>query len=274
MAKLKKFGLLVLAVVLILLLLFGLVIYLPQRHFAHIEKPFVPDYAHVELTEDTDYETIFLQTGLGKSAVDKLISEDNFKSVLKAQNLFFEKPDVVCTPIFSWFTREDMLGESESPDFADLRAGDVLVTLSTHSFGWRHGHAALVVDEYTVLECQQIGYKVATEGIYHWQNYSEFAVLRPKGITAEEGEQVADFALKHLVGKPYRLTSGIFGPKAPDIEKESSGFYCTNLIWYIWNNFGIDLDSDGGKIVTGYDLLHSDKFEVVQIYGIDPREFI
>ena len=32
--------------------------------------------------------------------------------------------------------------------------------------------------------------------------------------------------------------------------------------------------SDGGKIVTAYDLLHSDKLEVVQLYGMDPREFL
>ena len=33
--------------------------------------------------------------------------------------------------------------------------------------------------------------------------------------------------------------------------------------------FGYDLDSDGGRLVTSADLLHSDLLEVVQVYGMD-----
>lgn len=272
--KLKKVFMIVLAVILSILFLAVAVIYLPQRFIAHSKEPFVPDYPRIELTPDTDYETIFLQTGLGKSAVERLKADGNFDAVLEAQKRFFTKPDVECVPMFDWFTREDRLGDTESPDFADLQAGDVLVTLSTHSLGWRHGHAGLVIDEYTVLECQRIGTKVSTEGIYYWTNYSNFAVLRLKDITPALQEEVTEYGLNQLKGKPYKLLSGIIGDKAPDINSENIGFYCTNLIWYAWNNFGFDLDSDGGKIVTSYDLLHSDKFEVVQLYGIDPRDFL
>lgn len=250
------------------------VIYLPQRFIAHSGEPFTPDYPRVELTPDSDYETIFRQTGLGKAAVDKLRAENDFDAVIEAQNRFFTTPQIDCVPMFDWFTREDRLGETESPDFADLQEGDILVTLSTHSLGWRHGHAGLVIDEYTVLECQQMGMDVSLEGIYFWTNYSNWAVLRPENVTKEQQEAVCEFGISQLKGKSYNILSGIFGKKAPDINNENIGFYCTNLIWYAWNNFGIDLDSDGGKIVTAYDLLFSDKLEVVQLYGMDPREFL
>ena len=250
------------------------IIYIPQRFMAHRNEAFVPDYPRVELTPDTDYETVFLQTGLGRSAVDKLKADGDFEAITEAQNQFFKTPEIECAPMFDWFTREDRMKDDEFLGFADLQIGDILVTLSTHSFGWRHGHAAIVIDEYTVLECQQMGMDVSLEGIYYWNNYSNWAVLRPKNVTIEQQEAVCEFALSKLKGKPYNILSGIFGRKAPDINDENTGFYCTNLIWYAWNHLGIDLDSDGGKIVTAYDLLHSDKLEVVQLYGMDPRDFL
>ncbi len=250
------------------------VVYLPQRFIAHKHKPFEPDYPRVVLTDDTDYETLFLQTGLGRAAVDKLKAAGDFDAISLAQDRFFATPQIDCAPMFDWFTREDRLGDTECPDFADLQMGDVLVTLSTHSLGWRHGHAALVIDEYTVLECQRMGTNADAQGIYYWNNYSNWAVLRPKNVTYEQQKAVCEFGLSKLKGKPYSLFSGVFGPKAPSINDKNIGFYCTNLIWYAWNNFAIDLDSDGGKIVTGYDLLHSDKLEVIQLYGMDPRDFL
>ena len=248
--------------------------YLLQRFYAHKNVPFVPTYEKVNLTPETDYETIFLQTGLGRQAVDKLILEERFDAVLEAQEIFFTESQIECAPMFGWFTREDRLGDSDSIPFADLQTGDIILTLSTHSGGWRHGHAGIVIDEYTILECQMMGTESSLEGIYYWGNYSNYAVLRVKDITSLQQEEVVDYCLETLRGIPYNLFSGIFGDKAPDSENENFGLYCTNLIWYAWNHFGIDLDSDGGRIVSSYDILNSDKLEIVQLYGIDPTEFI
>ena len=248
--------------------------YLVQRYLTHINVPFVPTYKQVELTKDTDYETFFKQTGLGKAAVDKLIREDNFDAILETQKIFFTEPDVECTPMFGWFTREDRLCDTDGPDFADLQPGDIILTLATHSLGWRHGHAAIVIDERHVLECVQLGTKAQTAGIGYWNCYPNFAVLRLKNITPELQENIVKFCESKLEGRPYKLLSGIFGKKAPDIDDEDTGFYCTNLVWYAFKHFGIDLDSDGGRIVSAYDLLHSDELEIVQLYGMDPRDFI
>lgn len=81
-----------LLIVLAVLAAFLLFCYLLQRFWAHRNGYFLPDYPRVTLTEDSDYETIFLQTGLGRSAVDKLLSGGDFQTILNAQDAFFNPP--------------------------------------------------------------------------------------------------------------------------------------------------------------------------------------
>lgn len=272
--KINVKGVLIFLSVLVTVALVGsLSLYYVQKNTAHRNLPFVPDYERVELTENIDFETIFLQTGIGKPTAEKLIAEGNFKEIKKAQDIFFTKPQTECAPMFGWFTREDRLGDSDNIPFFDLRTGDVLVTLSTHSVGWRHGHAGFVIDEGRVLECQRMGENSSYEGIYFWSNYTNWAVLRIKDMSDETQQKALEVA-EDIKGTPYNILSGIIGPKMPDRDSKFFGLYCTNLVWYIWNSLGFDTDSDGGRIVTGYDILHSDKFEVVQIFGMDPREFL
>ncbi|MBQ8627564.1 MAG: hypothetical protein IJ419_15585 [Agathobacter sp.] len=262
--------------------------YLLQRYWAHRDGYFVPDYPRVTLTEESDYETIFLQTGLGESAVDKLLEEGNFQAILDAQEAFFNPPEVECTALLGWFTREDKLrddvsGEGENssgrdrasgPRLVDLQPGDILLTLSTHSFGWNHGHAALVIDEDTTLECMVLGTDSTYGSVDHWCEYSNYAVLRVKGVTPEQRQAIAEYGATTLLGVPYRLTAGFIGDKAPRPDEWQFGLQCSYLVWYAWNHFGYDLDSDGGRLVSSYDLLHSDNVEIVQIYGMNPEEFI
>lgn len=107
-----------------------------------------------------------------------------------------------------------------------------------------------------------------------WTDYTNYAVLRLKDSPPETGQKVADYGLSTLLGVPYHLTSGFIGPKAPDPEAWQFGLHCSYLVWYAYQHFGYDLDSDGGRLVSAYDLLHSDLVEVVQIYGMDPRQFL
>ncbi len=270
--------------ILIVSLLF--LFYILQRYWAHREGYFVPDYERVTLTEESDYETIFMQTGLGKSAVDKLLEEDDFQTILDAQDAFFQTPEVECVALLGWFTREDRLVQipeeevkesdieyGEGTPLVDLQPGDIIVTLSTHSLGWNHGHAALVIDENTTLECVVLGTDSAYGSTDNWCSYSNYAVLRVKDITPEEQKEVVKYAKSTLVGVPYKLTAGFIGDKAPYSDEWQFGLQCAYLAWYAWNHFGYDLDFDGGRLVTPYDLLHSDKVEIVQIYGMDPKDF-
>lgn len=261
-------------IVLAVLAAFLLLNYLLQRFWAHRDGYFVPDYPRVALTEDSDYETIFLQTGLGRAAVDKLLSVGDFQTILNAQASFFSPPEASCTPLLGWFIREDRLTGGSGTPLVDLRPGDVLITLSTHAFGWRHGHAGLVIDGGTTLECVLLGTDSTLMNAAHWSAYSNYAVLRLKDVTPKLQRQVAEYGCGTLYGVPYRLTAGLIGPKAPAPDDRQFGLHCAYLAWYAWNHFGYDLDSDGGRLVSSYDLLHSDLLEVVQIYGMDPREFL
>ena len=255
---------------LIILLLFILALYLLQRFFAHRNGYFVPDYPRVTITEDTDYETIYLQTGLGKSAVQKLIKQDSFQTVLDAQEAFFNPPKASCVPLFGWFTRRDKFPKKEALSLVCLEPGDIVVSLSAHTLGWRHGHAGLVLNSKTSLECVSLGKNSAIMNTSHWGTYSNFAVLRLKNVSPEKRAEVADYAKETLCNVPYRLSAGFIGKKAPDATEPYFGMQCAYLVWYAWNHFGYDLDSDGGRLVTSADLLHSELLEVVQIYGMNP----
>ncbi len=259
----------------ILILSALLLFYLLQRYWAHREGIFEPDYAKLPLTQQTDYETIFFQTGLGRPAVDKLLEKGDFETILDMQKSFFNIREIECTPVLGWFTREERLvPEARRYSFVDLQPGDVLVTLSTHTGGWSHGHAGLVIDEDTTLECRVLGTDSGYGSISNWKDYSNVAVLRVKGASEEQRQAVADYAKETLVGVPYSVLSGFIGDKAPDEECWYFGLHCSYLVWYAWQEMGYDLDSNGGRLVTSYDLLYSDKLEIVQIYGMDPRDFI
>ncbi len=43
-------------------------------------------------------------------------------------------------------------------------------------------------------------------------------------------------------------------------------------MWYAYHKFGIDIDSNGGKIVTPYQILNSENLSVVQVFGMDPED--
>ena len=45
---------------------------------------------------------------------------------------------------------------------------------------------------------------------------------------------------------------------------------CAHLVWYAYRHFGVDLDSNGGLVVTPPEMANSPYVEVVQIYGFDP----
>ncbi len=259
--------------------------------FAHRRPYFTPGYAMVDLSPlleqpaltREDYDTLFLQTGLGASAVDALLGlgEAGQAQIRATQAAFFAPPQNSCESL-GLFTREDHSmdgGGNLAYGFpmAPLEDGDVLLSFSTHTLGWRHGHAGLVVDaaQGLTLEAVLMGTDSATVDARHWQIYSTFLHLRVRDITPEQQRAVADFALAHLDGIPYHLTSGIFGAdKFPEADSSGFGAQCAYLVWYALMAQGFDTDSDGGRIVTVGDLLGSPLFEVVQVYGMDPAQFM
>ena len=180
----------------------------------------------------------------------------------------YDGPDVACRPLLGWFTREDRRSRP-GPMPPDLQPGDILITLSTHSLGWRHGHAGLVIDGSRVMECAVLGEDSRISSPEEWRTYSGYAVLRVRGAGEDLGQQTADYALEHLLGVPYRFSAGWGRVKAPEAHSPGFGMYCFYLPWYAWYAQGIDLDGDGGRLVTLSDLLASPLLEVVWSYGLE-----
>lgn len=259
-----------------------------QHVYPHFHTPFVPSYPSVDLSgtlskpvlSEEDYQLLFTQTGLGKPAVDDLLAlgDAGKAQILDAQAAFLSHPgEAPCSPL-GITTREHRFLDEDGylrymVPLAPLKNGDIVVTLSTHTAGWSHGHAGLVVDAENgvTLESVVLGSLSSQMNVNHWRSYSTLAVLRPKADD-ETRQKVVQLALDKLDNIPYSLVSGAFGDKFQPLDGAHSA-HCGYLPWYAWMAVGVDLDSDGGRIAAPEDLLHSPNVEVVQIFGFDPAAF-
>lgn len=167
---------------------------------------------------------------------------------------------IECRPL-SIITRADYLANGAKHTLPPLENGDILLTFSTHSFGWQHGHTGLVVDAERglVLEAVVLGNPSAVVSVEHWRCYSTFLLLRLQSTSPEIRNAVAGFALESLNGIPYHLSSGLWCDPPADLVTA----HCAYLVWYAYNHFGYNLDGDGGRLVTVADLASSPLLEQV-----------
>lgn len=249
--------------------------------------------------EEKDYELLFRQTGMGPAGVDALFGQGRQWELLDMQKDFFAEVQVKCVPNTK-ITREERVTGQNKGRIPCLEEGDILVSFNCHALTWRNGHVGMVVDvgKRKTLEASRLGTRSSVVSLEHWEYYPSFAVLRMKGVPWEERAAVAAFAKKELEGIPYRLEAGILdriiekikqwtaaGEGAEPVHgrtdlkeegkgKKIHGTHCAHLTWYAYREFGYDIDSDGGVIVTPADLFASPLFEVVQIYGMSAEAFL
>jgi len=82
-------------------------------------------------------------------------------------------------------------------------------------------------------------------------------------------DAITSYATENMADIDYGLIVGLIPGKAnADIAKTQ----CAHLVWYVYNQFGMEIDSDGGWLVTPCDIANSPIFEVVQVYGVNPDE--
>lgn len=218
---------------------------------------------------DGEYHTVFTQTGLGKPALNKLMRSRNFAEIDKYYNYYMQNKDFECyrEGLFAYheYITDENGNKIQNPGFADLQNGDIIITLSIHTFGWRHGHAAIVTDAKngTTVQAVMMGEQSALGNVGEWSEFPLVAVLRAKDVDVNTRQKIADYAKDNLVGLEYSLFAGFFGEQ----EEILTQTQCAHLVWYAYNQFGIDIDSTGGETVTPKDILKSDKLEIVQVYG-------
>ena len=242
----------------------------------HKNAVFTPDYQKIDLSQfvekelsQEDYKTIFYQTGLGKSAVDEiLLSEDALSRLnLFQQNFFSASENVECV-------REVLTTCLEYSNkrftIAPYREGDIISTLSSHSLGWRHGHLGLIIGTNRTLEAPIIGEPSTFYSLSSWRGFSTFILLRVRDIDASKAKQIAISASDNLYGVYYSPFASVF-KKYSGVRPKS--VQCASLVWTAFYSYGIDLDSSRDNIVTVQDIIYSDKLEVVQIYGLNPKNF-
>lgn len=244
----------------------------------------LPSYARIDLSDilqkpadawtEEEERTLFLQTGVLASALKGCTPEE----ITAFQDALFFQGKCEHEVMFEGICYHDRLVDDEGnaviAPIVDLEPGDILLTSSTHTVGWGHGHAAIVLEKKYLLQSFVIGSASAavspqaSNGIPWFQQAANFLVLRLKNADPETRLAIAKDAAVTLSNVTYDLFAGVFTAK--DQGKEPTSTQCSHLVWQAYKNFGYDLDFDGGPVVTPRDIAKSPLLEVVQCYGFDP----
>ncbi len=243
------------------------------------EKSDISNIFKKELLNDDDYKELFYQTGLGKVAIDEILNDkvSGKKNILKFQEDFFKKQNILCERIAIIVSQESIVNEEGNPMYgfslAPYENGYILLTKATHSLGWRHGHAGIVTDakNQETLEAVLLGTDTMLQDINKWRVYPSFMMLKLKDTSQETLDEIAEFAKNNMLSIPYGLTVGLSSKKNPEPDNIKTT-QCSHVVWYPLMQFGYDTDSDGTWLVTPKDIANSDLFEIVQIYGVNPEE--
>ncbi len=243
-----------------------------------------------------EYALLQQQTGLSEAGIRSLWQQGRQQELLVLQERLYAPIEVRCSAN-TVISREERIisgqeGLTFSQAFPTVEPGDILISFNCHVLGWRSGHAALVVDceRGLSLEARVLGTDTAFIPLESWLRNPSVAVLRVKGLKQEQRQAVAEYAAGQLVGIPYSLLSGkggilqeetVYAAKKQERniaegrvtdEKQGDvllqGTHCAHLVWTAFSSFGIDLDGDGGLIVTPRDLYESEWVEIVQQYGM------
>lgn len=131
------------------------------------------------------------------------------------------------------------------------RVGDIHVTAQSQTYGFRHGHAALALNNKINLETYGGNDLSGIKYVSNWQNYKNYALLRIKATSAKYEKRVivADYAKKHLQGLKYNALSAT----------NSKTVNCASLVTKAYKESGV-LDMypwQGNLTVLPIDLVRS-----------------
>ena len=219
-----------------------------------------------ELSKE-DYTFLYEQTGLTKIGIDRARERgaNGTRRVSAIQDDYFKEHTVV-HHTFSPYICFCRIGDRISNIY--LEEGDIVVNSSTNLLGWRMGHSGLVTyangADAEVLQAAAIGTVSAIGNIADFTDKITFMVLSPK-VEKDKKKEVVNYAAKNLLGIPYNPLRGIFSPKDKIDDTQ-----CAHLVWYAYHKFGIDIDGNGGGLVTPQDFANSSNMEVVQVFGFNP----
>lgn len=238
---------------------------------------YVPGYEKIELSEilekgaltDEDYAILYKQTGLTKEGIDSVIAKDGYDGIYEIQDEFFKSYEIVdenFAPFCHYYEVE--VPKNDLLNLVPLQKGDIIISTSTEFSWWTVGHCAMVIDSNQVIEVNGVGdtSSITSWGLYSIKRRGNFMVLRPN-LDEATINAIIEYTKNELVDIPYDPTIGVLSRKYnPEIPVSQ----CSHLVWFAFYQFGIDLDSNGGTIVTPKDIANSRYLRLVQVSGFDP----
>lgn len=242
---------------------------------AHMWEPWYPDYASrdisgvlekSELTEE-DYALLLEQTGLTRIGVDRMLAAGDKEGIADIQTDFFARYEYEDSEFAPFTCRERMSAYAHT---VPLETGDIIVSPTAHFSGYRFGHAVLVVDGEREIVLAAEGYGQVSDlrlAGYSMFDRPSFVILRPKNNAAALA--AVEYATENLLGLDYSFPVGVIGEKYPETLTATQ---CSHIIWYAFMKCGVDLDSNGGMVVSPWNIALSPELDVVQSYGIPPGE--
>ncbi len=225
-----------------------------------------------------DYDLLWQQTGLSKTDIDLIWAKaPDIAATLSGYQQRFLAENAFDSEALSGFSKTERISDRDQYyQLYDLKEGDVLLTKSTHTLCYRHGHSGLYLGggEENILEATVVGAPASLTTAAAWGGYPTGMQLRISeaaaakvGMSQEElGAAVAAYAQEDLVGDDYRLLAGLFG-----IGVDTDATQCAYLIYAAYAHFGVDVSSRKFP-VTPSSLLESGAFDLIQVWGVDPLD--
>lgn len=146
----------------------------------------------------------------------------------------------------------------------DIQTGDILVSKSSHTLLFRHGHAGLVVDAEAglVLEARGYGAPSMLLPLDEWDYFPTVKVLRLKDATEPLIQEIVERAQSDYLDLQYNILAR---------KSQSTSTQCSDIVWKVFNEFGYDLDSNGGTFVTPQDIANSPFLYEVESHGFSKK---
>lgn len=244
---------------------------LQKFYMVPYERTDISDLIRNENISEEDFDEVFRQTGVSPAAAKELVKNKEFHILDRLNDLYFQMPDVNKEYIVYPVTAQERNSLQRTP-MVNLKKGDILITFNTHTLNWRHGHCGIVLDgeEGIMLEHMSVGETSCRSLAEDWRSYPGFVVLRYPD--EEISKKAAEYAEKHLLNIRYSVFAGII-KKDKSNETIPKYSHCSHIVWQAYKAAGVDIDANGGIVVTPKNLAMSDKLEIVQIYGINPAKY-
>lgn len=237
--------------------------YVWKPNYAMQDISFILDKEEIS---DLEYQYLYEQTGLTKIGIDRALKykTNGKEKILKIQENYFKDRKILKEP-FGPFSCTEFINGDITPIY--LEKGDIVITSSTHFSFLKTGHSALVIDgeNKKTIVARKYGQNSTLSSIYDFTNRINLMILRPR-IDTETIEKVINYAINNLVGLPYNAFMGA-DLSATSIKETQ----CAHLVWFAYHKFGFELLEKSNSLVLPYDLAKSNKLELVQVYGFNPK---